>query len=110
MSEIIVEFEIYPTENEEKVINGIKSIFPSLDFSFSKNDVKFFSGKTEDEDIIRKIEKEINLRKLNREAIIKKRNGYFEVLLNKQAICVKKLRFLEEEQTLGAIRIKFYPS
>jgi len=109
MSETIIEFEVYPTEDEEKILEGIKSIFPNLSFSFSKNDIKFFSLKTENKDIIEKIEKEIELRKLNKEAIIKKKDGYFEILLNKQAICIKKLRFLEEEQTLGAIRIKFYP-
>ncbi|MCW1296132.1 MAG: hypothetical protein OH319_00435 [Candidatus Parvarchaeota archaeon] len=108
MPRIIIEFDVYPTENEQKIISSIKKFF-DVNFNFSGEDVKHYIAETKDERIIELIEEEIRNRNLNRDAIVKKKDDHYEVLINKQAICVKKLRFLDEEQTLGAIRIRFYP-
>ena len=109
---IRIETIVNPTEDEEKVKNAIKNIFPKISINLEETGgVKVVRGECEGRECLEKMRMLIRSRRIRTtaRAFLKSHitNGRIEFLLNKQAASTGRVSFCEHEgeTPLGAIRV-----
>jgi predicted RNA binding protein with dsRBD fold (UPF0201 family)/cytidylate kinase len=103
--EVEIETDVYPTEDENKVIQAVKNIFPDAEISIEGN--KLYA-RARDVDKFRDLLRKQKILDTARSEIQKGRRGA-EVLvyLNKQTATVSRINFCDEDLTLSPLRVTF---
>jgi predicted RNA binding protein with dsRBD fold (UPF0201 family)/cytidylate kinase len=103
--DVEIETRIHPTEDEEKVINAIKNLFPDSEIKIERERVV---AKARD---LRKFKELLKRQKIldtaRTEFVKGKRNGEITVYLNKQTATVSRINFCEEKAVLSPLRVTF---
>ncbi len=103
--EVIIETDIYPTEDEEKVIGAIKNLFPDAEVEI-KNGKVFARARD-----IRKFRELLRRQRIldtaRTELIKGRRNSEVVVYLNKQTATVSRINFCDEDAVLSPLRVTF---
>ncbi|MDJ0269618.1 MAG: hypothetical protein NXY59_03540 [Aigarchaeota archaeon] len=107
-----VEAPVYLTEDEEKVVEAIKNIFPKFNISSTQyEDLTILHGEGSGRELLEKLRMVIRSRRIRAAArsFMMQRidDGILVFLLNKQAASVGKVSFCEnaQETPLGAIKV-----
>ncbi|MEM2727180.1 MAG: AAA family ATPase [Archaeoglobaceae archaeon] len=103
--EVEIETLVHPTEEEEKVINAIKNLFPDAK-------IKIENGKliaiARDLNTFRELLRRHKILDTARAELIRNRRGNeVTVYLNKQTATVSRVNFCEEDAVLSPLRITF---
>lgn len=103
--EVEIQTEIHPTEEEEKVVNAIKKLFPDAK-------VRIENGKlfaiARDLSKFRDLLRRQKILDTARAELLKNRSGNeIVVYLNKQTATVSKINFCEENAVLSPLRVTF---
>ncbi len=103
--EVIIETEIHPTENVDKVVQAVKNIFPDAEIEIE--DGKLFA-KARDLSRFRDLLRRQRILDTARSEILKgRRNNEIVIYLNKQTATVSKVNFCDENAVLSPIRVTF---
>ncbi|HIQ30025.1 MAG TPA: hypothetical protein EYH45_05615 [Candidatus Caldiarchaeum subterraneum] len=112
MVTVQIEVDIYPTEDEERVSEAVKNIFPHIILSYERlGNYGRIKGIGEGRDILETLRMLIRSRRIRSaaRAFLKKHRieKRLEFLLNKHAASVGKVSFCESESEtpLGAIKV-----
>lgn len=105
--ETTISTKVFPTEDPEKIVSGLSSIFPSIDFKENKNQIIGWADLTKD---LRPFKEELQKRSLVELLIrILEKNETTDktfFMLNKQTAILGKVHFTEEEHVLGNVKIE----
>ena len=103
--EIIVETDVHPTEDENKVIQAIKNLFPDAEIKIK--DRKLIA-KARDLKKFRAILRRQRILDTARSELIKgRKNAEVVVYLNKQTATVSRINFCEEDVVLSPLKVTF---
>ncbi|MEM0329901.1 MAG: AAA family ATPase [Archaeoglobaceae archaeon] len=103
--EVEIETEIHPTEEDEKVVNAIKKLFPDAKIRIENG--KLFAI-ARDLGRFRDLLRRQKILDTARAELLKNRSGNRVVIyLNKQTATVSKINFCEENAVLSPIRVTF---
>ena len=104
--EILIETDIHPTENVDKVVQAVKNLFPDAEIKIEDGklyarakDLSKFRDLLRRQKILDTARSEILRRKVNDNEVI--------LYLNKQTATVSKINFCEEDIVLSPIRVTF---
>lgn len=106
MFKLRVEAEVKPTEDEARVKQAVKNIFPSLELRRVGSSIVGESGKAEAlGELHRLLRLQAILDSARRVMLSGARGDILEFKLNKQAATVKRVSFDEGESALGPIKV-----
>lgn len=103
--EITIKTSIKPSENQEKIEQAVKNLFPEIEIE--KND--YLIGKGSGLDCLENLKNKLGLQSIRdsarRELKKGKKGEEIKFLLNKQAATVDKINFTNGEAPLGPIEV-----
>jgi len=103
--EILIETHIHPTENENKVIQAIKNIFPDAEIRIEGEKVV---AKAKALDKFRELLRRQRILDTARREIFKGKTGSeVTIYLNKQTATVSRINFCDEDAILSPIKVTF---
>ncbi|UOY10174.1 RNA-binding domain-containing protein [Methanonatronarchaeum sp. AMET6-2] len=109
MTEVEIETPIYPTENQEKISEMMKTLFPSIEIEIHEDEGKKLLKAYGDKKSLEKLRERIWEQKIldtSRSVLTRNReNNETEFSINKQTAVVNKINF-KESDILGTIDIK----
>jgi len=101
---LLVEVEVKPTEDKEKVEAAVKKIFPTLELSQNENSLVGKSVRAESLDRLHQLLRGQAIRDSARSVMLRGRRGNLvQFMLNKQVAFVGKVSFTGGESPLGPI-------
>ena len=105
--EVNIETEIHPTEDERKVIEAVRNLFPNAEIKIENG--KLFA-KTTDLSRFRELLRKQKILDTARTELVKGRqNGEIVVYLNKQTATVSRINFCDEKSILSPLKVTFKP-
>lgn len=103
--EVEIETTIHPTENEEKVVNAVRNLFPDAEIKIENG--KLYA-RTTDLNKFRELLRRQKILDTARTELVKgKQNGEVIVYLNKQTATISRVNFCEEDAILSPLKITF---
>lgn len=103
--EVEIETIVHPTENEEKVVNAVKNLFPNAEIKIENG--KLYA-KTTDLSKFRELLRRQRILDTARTELVKgKLNNEIIVYLNKQTATVSRINFCEENVILSPLKVTF---
>ncbi|RLI77666.1 hypothetical protein DRP05_09470 [Archaeoglobales archaeon] len=103
--EVEIETTIFPTEDEEKVVDAVKNLFPKAKIKIENG--KLYA-KTTDLNKFRELLRRQRILDTARTELIKgKQNDEIIVYLNKQTATISRINFCEENAILSPLKVTF---
>jgi len=103
--EIEIETDIHPTEDENKVVQAVKNIFPDAEIEIEGGKLK---ARAWDLRKLRDLLRRQRILDTARSELMRRRSGNeITIYLNKQTAYVSKVNFAEEDAILSPIRVTF---
>ena len=103
--EVYIETTIHPTENEGKVVNAIKNLFPDSEIEIFKD--KLYARANDITKFRNLLKKQRILDTARFEFIKGRKDNEVTIYLNKQTATVSKVNFCDENATLSPLIVRF---
>lgn len=107
--EVRVKADIKPSEDPDKVFEGVKTLFPDLDYEFNDKELV---GKGEGLEVLETFKNKLGIQSIRdsarRELNKAKKGDKLFFLLNRQAATVHKVSFSDGDTPLGPIEIEIF--
>jgi len=100
--DVLVSAPVFPSEDQNKVVQAVNRIFPSAVLEISEGVAE---GRTDIEEFSNQIRRQKILDAARSVMIKGRRKDRTVLLLNKQAAFAGKISFTDERAVLGAIRV-----
>ncbi|AEA48017.1 AAA family ATPase [Archaeoglobus veneficus] len=103
--EVEIETDVYPTEDEEKVIQAVKNLFPDADIKIE--DGKLYAIASDLSKFRELLRRQRILDTTRSELLRNWRGNEATVYLNKQTAVVSRINFADEDAILSPLRVTF---